>query len=74
MPNPMSTSSTITFPNPTREMMLLHIIDSQGKLVRTEQTKGNTHIIEKASLSTGTYFFRLTGNQSTPLIGRFDIK
>lgn len=74
MPNPLTSSSTITFPNPTREMMLLHIIDSQGKLVRTEQTKGNTHIIEKASLSTGTYFFRLTGNQSTPLIGRFDIK
>ena len=74
MPNPMTSSCTISFPNPTLEAMTLQIIDTQGKLVRIEQTTGNTHIIEKGSISAGAYFFRLIGTQSTPLTGRFDIK
>ena len=74
MPNPMTSSCTISFPNPTREAMTLQIIDTQGKLVRIEQTTGNTHVVEKGYLSSGAYFFRLTGTQSTPLTGRFDIK
>lgn len=74
MPNPMTTNTTISFPNPTREAMILQIIDSQGKLVRVEQTAGITHVVEKGALSSGAYFFRLVGTQSTPLTGRFDIK
>ena len=74
LPNPMTSSCTISFPNPTREAMTLQIIDTQGKLLRIEQTTGNTHIIEKGHLSSGAYFFRLIGTQSTPLTGRFDIK
>ena len=74
MPNPMTTSTTLSFYNPSRESMILQIIDAQGKLVRVEQTSGNIHVVEKGSLSTGAYFFRLTGTHSTPLTGRFDIK
>ena len=74
VPNPVTANSTISFSNPTREAMMLQIIDAQGKLVRVESTTGNTHVIEKGNLRAGAYFFRLTGSQSTPLTGRFDIK
>ena len=74
MPNPITLNSTLSFPNPTREAMTLQILDSQGKLVRVEQTVGNMHVIERGNLNSGAYFFRLIGNQSTPLTGRFDIK
>jgi hypothetical protein len=74
MPNPITQSSILAFPNPTREAMTLEILDAQGRLVRVEQTAGNRHTIIKGDLSAGTYVFRLSSSKSSPLTGRFDIK
>ena len=74
VPNPMNERATLSFYNPSREVMQLQIIDAKGSVVRTETTSGNTHIISKKDLASGAYFFRLTGKNNSPITGRFDIK
>ncbi|PCJ82268.1 MAG: hypothetical protein COA49_01870 [Bacteroidetes bacterium] len=74
VPNPISSNAIITFPNPMRDDLTLQIIDSRGRVVRTELVRGTQHVIEKRQLSSGAYFFNISGVRLAPISGRFDIQ
>ena len=74
MPNPMINIATLTFPNPSREPMKLEVLDAKGRLVRLESTSGNMHVLRKGDLTTGVYFYRITGSKAAPWTGRFEVK
>jgi len=74
MPNPMTTSATLSFSNPMRDELQLQIMDALGRVVREENVRGTQHEIIKGDLSSGAYFFKLSGQRIAPMSGRFDVQ
>lgn len=73
-PNPMDSSTAITFPNPGNEVFTLKITDVTGKVVQThKELRGTTHIIQRGSLQSGVYLFYLESDGKTG-IGKLVVK
>jgi photosystem II stability/assembly factor-like uncharacterized protein len=61
-PNPAHQYSTLEFMNPNSEEHFLNLYNSMGKLVRKTNEIRTTNIrIERGNLSSGLYFFQLSG-------------
>lgn len=74
IPNPITSSATISFSNPMRDELHLQIVNARGRIVRKETVRGTQHVIFKGDLSSGAYFFNLVGQRIAPMTGRFDIQ
>ena len=74
VPNPLSSSATISFSNPMRDELYLQVMDARGRVVREEKVRGTNYVMEKRDLSSGAYFFTLSGQRIAPMSGRFDIQ
>jgi hypothetical protein len=63
-PNPFNPSTTIRYAIPSKQHVSMTVYDILGRLVATlvnEEVDGGTHLVNfnAASLSSGTYFYRL---------------
>ena len=73
-PNPLVESATLRFDNPTRQDLVLRITDASGRLVREEIATGNTHIIARGDLKSGSYVYTLSGDHIVSYSGRLNIQ
>ncbi|MFN0215223.1 MAG: lysyl oxidase family protein [Saprospiraceae bacterium] len=65
-PNPMGESSTVFFENPNAEPMSFTLTDLTGRTLRSfNDLRGQSVVIERAGLPSGTYFFNLRGNSGS---------
>ena len=73
----LENASIQVFPNPTHDQAIINwndekasfqtfrLIDLSGKQIRSELIVGNTHNINKETLSTGLYFWQLSGEDGS---------
>lgn len=58
-PNPVISESKLQFQNPTHSVFVLKIYDSKGLEIHSENTEGESFIINTESLLPGLYYFIL---------------
>jgi hypothetical protein len=57
-----------------RDELHLQIVDALGRVIREENVRGTQYEIIKGELTSGAYFFKLSGQRIAPMSGRFDIQ
>ncbi|HDY89732.1 MAG TPA: T9SS type A sorting domain-containing protein [bacterium] len=61
-PNPFSQSTTIIFPNPSREAFRMVLTDLSGKICRiVDGITTSEYVLKKGELKNGLYFIELRG-------------
>jgi len=72
-PNPMTDEALIRFDNPSRQPVLFELLDSRGRVVRSEEVNGVELRLQREDLEPGSYVYRLTGRNAQPMTGRLSI-
>jgi len=66
LPNPMAESSTVFFENKNAEPMRFVLTDLTGRTLRLlEGIRGESVLVERAGLPSGTYIFQLSGSRGS---------